>query len=216
MLKVIIPAAGRGSRWKNFRGTPKHLTAVDGEILIHRTIKQISRYTDNITVIAKDPSNISVAVEYPQEGEWNDGAKLWSSNYLWSKDHRNIILFGDVWFSEEAIETIINDKGDISFFMRTGPSKITGKNHKEIFAIAINGEKIEAVRNLLFEVIQENKNGPGAYLLYKKINNLDNISASHHFDNKNSYVEINDWTDDFDYPKDLIRWEKRRLKFGGK
>ncbi len=30
------------------------------------------------------------------------------------------------------------------------------------------------------------------------------------------YTEINDWTDDFDTPQDINKWEKMRLKFGAK
>jgi hypothetical protein len=28
--------------------------------------------------------------------------------------------------------------------------------------------------------------------------------------NNDKYVEIDDWTEDFDFPHDLIEWEKRR------
>lgn len=209
MAKIIIPAAGKGTRWQNFRGTPKHLTTINGEILIHRTIKQFSNYSNNIVVIAKSPDNIPAVIEYPIEEKTNDAAKLWSSNHLWSTTERNIIAFGDVWFSEKAVDTITSNTDPIQFFMRTGPSKITKKPYKEIFAIAFDGEKTEFVRNVLKQVIDENKNGAGAYLLFMKLNNLDQVPYRHHFDDKKSFVEIDDFTDDFDHPIDLIRWEKR-------
>jgi len=208
-MRIIIPAAGRGSRWNNFRGTPKHFATVNNEILIHRTINQFNKHTNDLIVIAKDSSNIPAKVEKPLEGQWNDAAKLYSSSHLWSKDKRNIIVFGDVWFSESAVDTIISNKDPITFFMRTGPSKITNKPYKEIFAIAFDGVKTEYVRNVLEQVIKENKDGAGAYLLYIKLNNLENVPYRHHFDNKNNFVEIDDFTDDFDHPIDLIRWEKR-------
>lgn len=216
MVKIIIAAAGEGSRWNNFRGTSKHFTAVEGEILINRTIRQFSHHSSDITVISKYPEIPHVKVEPPKQGIWNDAAKVWSSNHLWSNTQRNIILFGDVWFSDEAVETIINNEKDICFFLRSTPSKVTNKPHKEIFAIAFNGEKIEEFRNVVQKVIEENKSGAGAYLIFRKICNLDNVSFKHHFKNNSMYVEINDWTEDFDYPKDLTRWEKRRLKLGGK
>lgn len=209
MVNIIIPAGGRGTRWKNFRGTQKHLTTVNNEILIHRTIKQFSKYANNLTVVIKDSLDIPAKIEPPLEGEWNDAAKLWSSNHLWSSTERNIIVFGDVWFSEEAVETITSNTDPIQFFMRTGPSKITKKPYKEIFAVAFDPGKTEYVRNVLKQVIDENKSGAGTYLLYLKLNNLEKIPYSHHFDDKNSFVEIDDFTDDFDHPIDLIRWEKR-------
>lgn len=209
MTRIIIPAAGKGTRWKNFRGTPKHLAIVDQEILIHRTIKQFSQHSDDIIVIAKSPDNIPVRVEHPLEDKTNDIAKLWSSNHLWSSTDRNIIIFGDTWFSEKAVDAITSNTDPIQFFMRTGPSKYTGKAYKEIFAVAFDGEKTEFVRNVIKEIIKENKDGPGAYLLFIKINKLNNVPRRHHFKNKNSFVEIDDFTDDFDHPNDLINWEKR-------
>lgn len=208
-MNIIIPAGGRGTRWKNFRGTQKHLAVVNNEILIYRTIKQFNKYANNLTVVIKDNLDIPAKIEPPLEGKWNDAAKLWSSNHLWSDTERNIIVFGDVWFSEKAVETIASNTDPIQFFMRTGPSKITKKPYKEIFAVAFDGEKTNYVRNVLKQVIDENKSGAGTYLLYLKLNNLEKVPYAHHFDNKNSFVEIDDFTDDFDHPIDLIRWEKR-------
>ena len=61
-------------------------------------------------------------------------------------------------------------------------------------------------------MIDENNKGPGAYLLYKKIRKLEKLRVQEHFVNKSNYVEINDWTEDFDHPHDLEIWETRRLK----
>ena len=94
--------------------------------------------------------------------------------------------------------------------------KITGKKYKEIFALSFDGGQKEFVRNVLQQVIAENNKGPGTYLLYKKIRNLESLRVQHHFTDKSNYVEINDWTEDFDHPQDLEIWEKRRLKFGAK
>ena len=210
-MKVIIPAAGNGTRWNNFRGTQKHLTIVENEILINRTVKQFKVYTNDIIVVSKDKLNIDTSVEIPLDGEWNDAAKLYSSSHIWSSD-KTIIAFGDVWFSDEAVNNIVNNTDPIQFFLRPGPSKITGKKHKEIFAMSFNGEQKEFVRNVLEQVISENQNGPGTYLLYKKIRNLESLRAKDHFKDKSNYVEINDWTEDFDYPQDLQRWEKRKSK----
>jgi len=215
-MRVIIPAAGTGSRWNNFRGTPKCLTIVEDEVLINRTIKQFRDFTDDIVIISIDNINTHYDVQPPMFGNWNDAAKLYSSAHLWSSSSRNVIAFGDVWFSDDAIQTIVNNTDSIQFFLRPRASKITGKKYKEIFAVAFDGGQIEFVRNVLNKVIEENKKGPGAYLLYRKIRQLDNKRVQDHFKNKNDYVEIDDWTEDFDHPHDLEIWEKRRLKFGAK
>ena len=214
-MRVIIPAAGKGTRWNNFRNTPKHLAIIDGEPLLNRTINQFNRFSNDIVVVSKNNISINAAIEYPLEGNWNDAAKLYSSAHLWGED-RTIIAFGDVWFSDQAVETIANNTDPIQFFLRPKASKITGKKYKEIFALSFDGGQKEFVRNVLQQVIEENKKGPGTYLLYKKIRNLESLRVQHHFTDKSNYVEINDWTEDFDHPQDLEIWEKRRLKFGAK
>lgn len=208
-MRVIIPAAGEGTRWNNFRGTQKHLTNIEGQSLINRTIDQFSKFTDDILVISKYETGIKAVVKHPLEGNWNDAAKLYSSVHLWSSN-RTIIAFGDVWFSDEAVQTIATNKDAIQFFMRPGPSKITGKMYKEIFALSFDGEQKEFVRNTLEQVIIENNKGPGTYLLYKKIRKLDGLRVKDHFKNNGNYIKIDDWTEDFDHPHDLERWEKRR------
>jgi hypothetical protein len=210
-MRVIIPAAGAGTRWKKFRGTDKHFAVIEGQVLINRTINQFSKFTNDVIVVSKNKIDTDVAVEYPLEGDWNDAAKLYSSAHLWSSD-RNVIAFGDVWFSDEAVEKIAKNEDDIQFFLRPKASKITGKKYKEIFAFSFGGEQKEFVRNTLQEVIDENNKGPGAYLLYKKIRKLEKLRVQEHFVNKSNYVEINDWTEDFDHPHDLEIWETRRLK----
>jgi hypothetical protein len=210
-MRVIIPAAGEGSRWKNFRGTPKHLTLVENEILINRTVKQFRDFTNDVVIVSTDSIDTHARIEKPLIGNWNDAAKLYSSAHLWSESARNIIAFGDVWFSDDAVRTVVGNSDPVQFFLRPKASKITGKGYKEIFAMAFDGGKKEFVRNTLESVIKENKKGPGTYLLYKKIRQLEHKRVQHHFNNKSDYVEINDWTEDFDHPHDLVKWEIRRL-----
>ncbi len=47
-VRVIIAAAGSGVRWGNFRGTPKHLAIVEGEVLLERTVKQFLKYFNQV------------------------------------------------------------------------------------------------------------------------------------------------------------------------
>lgn len=36
---AIVIAAGHATRWGDYRGTPKHLIEVDGEPILHRTVR---------------------------------------------------------------------------------------------------------------------------------------------------------------------------------
>jgi hypothetical protein len=61
------------------------------------------------------------------------------------------------------------------------------------------------------EILIERKEGaPGAWKLYLHLHGLDKVRSG--FYNTNGYIHIDDWTEDFDYPDDLIKWEKMRKK----
>lgn len=216
-MRIIIAAAGQGERWYNYRNVPKHLINIEGEILLNRIVRQFKNYTNDIIVIGKDDRYLvdGSILENPIDGEWYDFGKIYSSNHLWS-DTRTIIVFGDVYFTDDAVSKIVNDDNEYRFFMRTGPSKITLKKHKEIFALAFNSTMNNRIRTSIETLIAKKAiGGAGAWQLYLYMHgqtsytrNMKKLLSS------GGYTEINDWTDDFDTPQDIQRWEKRRLKFG--
>lgn len=214
MTRIIIAAAGEGRRWNNFRNIPKHLAMIEGQRLIDRIYKQFSGFSDDIVIISKDVRYQigNAKIEAPLEGEWFDFGKIYSSNHLWSND-RTIIVFGDVYFTDEAVQTIMLNKDQYKFFMRKGPSKYTGKGHKEIFAFAFDSSMNEKIRSYINQLIAMKQGGAGAWRLYL---HMHNIKHQREYFKDDGHIEINDWTDDFDYPEDIIRWEKMRLKFGAK
>lgn len=213
-MRIIIAASGEGRRWNNFRNTPKHLVTIEGEILLNRIYKQFRDFTDDIVILSRDPRYQvgDARLEPPLDGEWLDFGKIYSSNHLWS-DERTIIVFGDVYFTDEAVKTIISNTDEYKFFMRKGPSKYTGKGHKEIFAFAFSGGMNEKIKKYIHELVDKKQGGAGAWRLYLHMNK---ITHPRDYFKSDGYVEINDWTDDFDYPEDILKWEKMRLKLGAK
>ena len=213
-MRVIIAASGEGKRWNNFRNIPKHLVNVEGEILIHRIYRQFREYTDDIVIISTDDRYIigDAKIQNPMPGDFLDFGKIYSSNHLWS-DNRTVIVFGDVYFTDEAVQTIALNQDQYKFFMRKGPSKYTGKGHKEIFAFAFSGDMNEKIKTYIHELIDKRQGGAGAWRLYL---HMHNITHPRDYFKSDGYIEINDWTDDFDYPQDILKWEKMRLKFGAK
>lgn len=216
-MRVIIAAAGEGERWNNFRNTPKHLMNIEGEILLHRIYNQFIKYTDDIIVIGRDDRyKVGTArLEMPLPGDWLDFGKIYSSNHLWS-DTRTIIVFGDVYFTDEAVEKIVSNQGEFKFFMRKGPSKFTGKGHKEIFAFAFSGGMNEKIKQYINELVELKQGGAGAWRLYLHMHGIKDTRNYDACFKTSGFIEINDWTDDFDKPADILKWEKMRLKFGAK
>ena len=218
MTRIIIAAAGNGERWNNFRNTPKHLMTIENEILLHRTYRQFRGYTEDIVIIGIDERYQvgDARLEMPLDGDWLDFGKMYSSNHLWSNT-RTIIVFGDVYFTDDAVKKIMSNQDQYKFFMRKGKSKYTGKGHKEIFALAFDGSMNEKIKQHINELVAAKQRGAGAWRLYLHMQGFKQQSSYYvdYFKN-GGYIEINDWTDDFDYPEDLLKWEKMRLKLGAK
>ena len=208
--RVIIVAAGDGSRWNNYRETPKHLTVVEKEVLIQRTCKQFLKYTADIYVIGLDERyKVDGTVLYIPSGSntnYKDANKFMCTQPLWNRDGRTIIVFGDVYFTNDAVKTIMNSDGEYKWFLRREESKISGARWKEIFAFAFNPSMINNVtQTLLLLISRDQVQNHAGWALYKAMTG-DRFIA---FNNQH-HVHIDDWTEDFDYPEDLEIWEEHR------
>lgn len=213
-MRVIIAAGGEGERWNDFRNTPKHLIKIEEEILLHRTVKQFKKYSNDIIIIAKDERYKveGSGLVSPQIGNWYDFGKIYSSNHIWS-DKKTIIVFGDVYFTDEAVNKIMTDKNEYRFFLRKGPSKYTGKGHKEIFAISFSASMNEKIKTYIEELVDKKQTGAGAWRLYLHMHNKSNIRSVEECFKAGGYTEINDWTEDFDRAQDILKWEKMRKNY---
>ena len=205
--RVLVLAAGEGSRWENYRGVQKHKLVIEGEVLIERIVKQFLAYTDDVVVVGSDKSyEVEGARCYipPYHSKWKDMAKFWSTRLIWS-DKRTVLVFGDVYFTDEAVEKIMKDEGEFTFFLRSQGSELTGKPWREIFGIAFNGSFVETLKAKILEIIESDKAlRTGGWHLFNSLK----ADYDHSF-----FVEIDDWTEDFDYSIDIDRWEERRATY---
>lgn len=213
MIKVLILAAGEGERWSNFEGVPKHLVDVEGEILLERTCKQFLKYTNDVTVVGPNDDRYRIDgttlyVPPINKPRWGEMGKFRSSHELWSPA-RTVLAYGDVYYTDEAIETIMTDTHEWKFFLRKGPSSVTGCEYREIFAFAFNGSQHQRIRDKIAKLIQNKSNNlAGGWALFSEL-----VFDTHNYLYDNPfYREIDDWTEDFDYTKDLLIWRKNRAE----
>lgn len=209
--RVIVLAAGDATRWGNYRGTPKHLVKIEGKTLLERTCSQFLKYTDDVCVIGANEDykvdGTSLYVIKAQNTHWKDAAKFLSSQNLWLRNGRTVLVFGDVYFTSEAVKTIMKDKDAFKFFLRTGPSELSGARWKEIFALSFNETMVGKInQSLLFLASMGQVDTQAGWALYKY---MIGPAPSGLFDNQH-FTEINDWTEDFDFPEDLEIWEEHR------
>lgn len=199
MNKAIIMCSGPGSRWANFRNSPKQLTVINGEILLKRTVSQALKLFDEVSVIATstDFPSFGATLHVPQINQYEDG-KLVNSEAQWPKLGRATILYGDVYYTDNAIKKIAESKRVASFLLRSNASKLTGKLYGEIYAFAFDVK----VKNVILTVADKLRNDRGlgrsrqaGWMLLAEFNKLA------------EQIEIDDETEDFDYPEDLLAWE---------
>ena len=215
-MRVLILAAGDGTRWGNYRGNPKHLVEIEGEAILHRTCRQFLRYTDDVIVVGPDKRYLveGTRLYIPEISKRRELDKLASSMSEWAKNGKTVLVYGDVYFTDEAVKTIAANKDAWAFFCRSGGSSITGKSAKEIFAIAFDSGDNLLMKKAITKLLPL-ESVTGGWALFRELtlgNPLLNPKDRRMFD-YGKHVEIDDWTEDFDYPADLLAWERARKKF---
>jgi len=119
----VTLAAGSQDRWNNGNDSMfsvKQLIEIEGETLIERIQQQFGGY-----VVTHRPEIIEVSdlVFKPEKNRWTVET-LYSTRSLW--EGQTIVTLGDVYYTDEAVNTIKSFSGPIQFF---------GTIH-EIFAIS--------------------------------------------------------------------------------
>ena len=185
MLYVIM-ADGDGKRWNNYLNIPKHLAKINGETLLGRTTRLLKEngITDYIITTRDD--------RYKQYGTIRPQTHRDCEVDRFEEFNEPVCyLYGDVYYTEDAMKTIVTTKTDnIQFF---------GSDY-EIFAIKISNIKL----------FYEHKNNVKKLFLNNKIDrcigwevyrSLHNIPLHEHAIT-GDYTRVLDDTDDIDYPTD--------------
>ncbi len=219
-VTAIIICAGEATRWANYMNVPKHFAPVDGEPILHRTIRLASKYTSTIYVVAKSQNykikNSQLFV--PKLDTTNEDAdKFLSSKDLWNLGGRTIVFYGDVFFTDDAMRQIFTHrKREWTLFAREHESKITGTPYGECFAQSFYPENIPEHLSNLNRIAYERREGIidrcGGWEHYRAMADVD--LKEHRINGR--FYDIDDYTDDFDYPDDYDRfikaWAKRSNK----
>lgn len=207
-------AGGESLRWKRHLGVRKHELVVDGETLLARMIRLVrERGVRDICLVG--PYDCGVQNYVPKRHKSIIDGRL-SVQPIWNKRGRTVVLMGDVWYSDAAMDAIVAGNGsEPCIFARFGPSAVTGKTYGEIFADSFMPDYHREQIRLFSEVLRLTQRGrlrrAGLWQAYL-------LTHGHAFPeavaNYGDAVEIDDWTEDFDYPHDWDRWIARRLTIG--
>lgn len=207
-MKVVICANGHGTRWNNFMGVPKHLLEIDGEPLLHRTVRLLQENGVSRIIIS------SSKPEYEVEG----AERITPKRNIWLIDQYPLevlnepvtFLLGDVYFSENAIKTILNETPEQFAFFHT----INASNKREE-EVAIKVVDYETFSQAIREYRKDLFNGIGKDLGGRELRMklCGHPYRDHHAGVPDFVVKLTpDETADFDWPEDYGNWMKEFRK----
>ena len=213
-MRYIIMCGGNYDKWK----TPKQMVEVCGEELVARTIRLLRENgIEDISISTHNPIfkkyNVPI-LKHKNEYVVENGeiVSVGWYNGFYPTDSPTCYIFGDVFFSPEAIKTIVETKtDDIEFFGSKEPfANDYIKPYAEPFALKVTNTKhlkeaIEKTRELdaqgkfwrkpiMWEVWTIIKNAP-----------LQTRDGEYTAD----YIAINDYTCDIDGEKEIKKMKER-------
>ena len=191
-------------------GVHKHLIPINGERLLDRTVRQLlARRADQIKIVAKSHEYDAPSTERIVPLDLENGGTVASRDF-WSDTARTTILFGDVFFTEDAMDRICAmAPRECTFIGRSKASKITGCPYQELFGFTLLPENHVRVDQSIARVKQALATGEikgcGGWSIYRHLQGLRlrNRRCPRNF------LDINDFTEDFDVPQDYDRWIER-------
>jgi len=201
MAKIIILCAGEGTRWGNHMDLPKQLIAINGESLLHRMIRLFGSHGyHDVSIVSNDER-----MNLPECGFFRPPQCRWiaetflSTRPLWAD--KTIVLLGDVFFTENAVEKIASFKEGVHVYGRPGRSLYTGCCYGEIFAVVFDQSQRDNVIKHAEIACQDAQTG-GRGKLWNFYRSLAGFPLNKEIVEKNIFQKIHDFTDDIDYPSE--------------
>lgn len=187
---------------------PKQLTPVDGEPILHRTVRLLrERGETDITVVGSDPDLIVKDAGWFSPGVDQPGQPAGlSSSELWSYWKPTILLLGDVFYTEYAIDVILDTYVHTwTLFCRFGYNQDGSLGGGEGW-----GVKFLPVDNFRYRRTLEklSRDGLPVCHFWQQYRAMNFANPLEHKDLGNRVI-IDDLTEDFDSFSDYRNWLRR-------
>ena len=186
----VIMADGKGTRWNKYQGIEKHFIKIDGETIIERTIRLVRKYdpTANLIVTTHKPGYEFEGVTRHEPLNNHYEIDRFTVELI---DDGVCFLYGDTYYTEEAIRQIVSNQNQSLLFFGT---------LKKMVAIKVNDKKqmlihCQKVRELFLNQQIEKCIG---WQLYQSFEQLPFGAPQIH----DHFVLIEDETRDFNTPQD--------------
>ena len=122
-MRYVIMADGKGSRWHHYMGREKHEIAVGGETLLQRTVRLIR---------SKDPTAEVIITSHNPAYEVEGSTRYEPKNNIFEIDRFTAelidddvcFLYGDVFYSDETLDSVILNRGYLPVVFFGGENSI--------------------------------------------------------------------------------------------
>ena len=216
-MKYVIMCGGYYEQWE----TPKQLQIVNGERIVERTIRLLKENGCKDIVISSNDERFdefAPRIEHDNSYRYENG-KLngyWLDAFYpkFRRNQKATFIFGDVYFSEDAIKQIVEYDGGGNVLFGSAGALITNRVWGEPYAYVVNDmgtfyDGIKAVKKLQDEGYCNRV--PIVWELYRYLNGFD---VNEHRVLPETYKVIDDGTDDADTPQKLQKIRDRNEKKG--
>ena len=205
MFKIIIMCGGVYDNFKEH----KALSIVNGERLIERTIRLLKENNiENIYISSNDDrfSEYGKVIKHENSYRYEDGIVkgYWVDAY-YPTNEPVIYLHGDVYYSEEAISKILNYETKVNTMI--GNKWALNDNHDKVGEpfgwIIVNQEKFRNAINKCKRLQDEGKIERGYAISWELYEVLNGYDINDFIIDKETYLVIDDETDDIDSPEKI-------------
>lgn len=193
--RVLIMAAGPAKEWD------RHEAEIGGETLLGRTVRQLREQGLNDIFISRRMDQMKGVPALPvryvsNEYVGNDLGCIYGVRMIGAE----IYLFGDVHYSDEAIQRII--RGGEEFYGRSGKSKV--KRYGEMFAIKATEKLMRTLERMWGEYQSGKRKRLWSWDLYGEMQGKNFYTQG----TTGNFAEILDETEDFDKEEELQKWKQ--------
>lgn len=204
--RYVIMANGKGLRWGNFLGVPKHLITLEGETLLDRLVQQLIRWDPKGEVVISSSDHRSETVGARRHKPLNSALEIDRFVPELVTD-RIVFLYGDTYYSEKAMQEIMEHagrEGEIAFFGDAERIVAVKSAAQEKLAFLLNDLRTRCLRGELGDC--------KGWQLFEAANGMDvksgrvqeKILRSHP-----NYVFLEGYVWDFNRPEDLEGFQEQ-------
>ena len=231
-MRIIFTCAGEQKRWGNYMNQLKHLAPVNESPLLKRNIDLFSKLFPeaaiHILIRAIDLKplyNVTQNISFYTPEVIKDNEAMYKTliPFLQKEKDDVLVLLGDVIFSETCVKKIYDEifKKEFNVYGRKYNSTITGGKWGELFAFYIPQEFKHTFIDSVTVVERLHANNTlnrfsGWEVISYIYSNGKQDDIAHIFNNRlfpASFIEIDDTTEDLDYPEDYDTYLKLLPQF---